>query len=123
MKVRIISRPVCEQISAPGAFHEIRVKTHALGNAGEKAECGRGAREKFQINQRFEPQAADFQQALQSRCDNFSQARGVDREHIFLRNQVMRVEDETVFIKYQEPDIFASEFFHRVTDRSAGKNG
>ena len=122
MEVGVVSRPVGEEVSAPWTFHEIRVEADTIRDPGQEAESGCGAREKLQINQGFEPQPADLEQPPQRAPHHIFEAARVNGQDVFQRDQVMGVEDETVFVKDEEIDILPAELLDRVADGGAGEN-
>ena len=99
------------------------MKTDAFRDAGQEAECGRGAREEFEVDQGFEPQPADLEEPPQRAQDNFFEAAGIDGQDIFPGDQVVGIEDEPVFIKDEEVNVFAAELSDRVPDGGTRENG
>ena len=122
MKVRIVTHPVRHQVAAIRPFAEPRVKTHTPRRAARPSQQRRGAREKFQINRRIQPQPAQPREHHGHRPQQTEEAVVGQGDDILRRDDAQRIDDEPVVLKDRHENPFAPHPPHRILERAMGEH-
>ena len=122
VQVGVVKQAVRHQIPAIRAFAEERVEADAARGLRQPGERGRGAREELHVDGRVDSERVNLPQRRERSLGEVRDGVAADRDHVFLRHEPEHVENEAVFLKYNEVDVLFAHDGDGPPDGALGEN-